>query len=151
MILRPKTLKIYNPERLLSMATAQAEIRFDAAAELLANTVKANLRTIIGKHSVGGDSYYYSKGVNRDVYGRGKNKGKWWTARSVGSLLYSVRIIKKNKLGGEPNIWVMVGNKKAYWAAMFEYATQAERGQPYWRPAISKSKPAMINIWEKGA
>jgi len=145
--LRPKTLKIYDPERLLSMATAQAEVRFDAAANILQNQIKNNLRSIIRAEHNRPVTKQSRPGSKYDV------SGVWWTVRDAGELLHSVRVVKQHKSNGEPSIWVMVGNKKAYWAAMFEYSkgnAKGYRGRPYWRPAIATSKPKMTEIWEKG-
>jgi len=141
------------------MATAQAEVRFDAAAMVLQNQIKNNLRSIINtatsrmRTRKNGSQYNARRFMSRDVYQSGDDAGKWWTARTAGNLLWSVRTVKQHKQNGEPSSWVMVGNKQAYYATMFEYSkgnAKGYRGRPYWRPAIATSKSKMVQIWEKG-
>jgi len=109
--------------------------RMNAAAEVLAENTRANLRSII-QHA-----------ISRPVYKTGKNANKWWTARTAGELLHSVRIVKQEN---SRNIWIMVGQRKAYYAVMFEAAADPSRGKAFFRPAILKSRSRMLSILKNG-
>ena len=117
--------------------------RMYAAGELLATKVRSNLDTII-KHQ-----------ISRPVYKTGEDKGKWWTARAAGEMLFSTRV--KTHPTRKHNVWVMCGQKKAYYALMFEYSTHTDpgskgyRGRPFFRPAVASSKSEMKAIIEGGA
>jgi len=136
-MLRAKTHIFWNPQAVNKMADKVASERMQAAATVLAEKTRSNLQAII-QHA-----------ISRPAYKRGKDAGKWWTARDAGELLRSVRIVQNVKAGVH-NIWVMVGQKKAYYATMFEYATRPGRGQKFFRPAIAASKAKMKSIIERG-
>ena len=130
----------WNPEISIKLATDVAMVRLEAAANYLAEKTRTNLDAIV-KHGPGSE---------RPVYKRGKYAGKWWTARNIGLLRHSIRVVRNPNRGSGLNIWVMVGNRQAYWATMFEKAADPSRGKKFFRPAIAASKPAMKAIFEKG-
>ena len=138
-----KTHTYWNPKVTVEQPTKIAGERLSQAAELLADKTRTNLRTII-QHQVSrpvyGDRRYRGK-VSKDA-------GKWWTARDAGELLKSVRVVKKED--NPLNVWVMVGQSKAYYSAMFEFASSVKRGKAFFRPAIASCRRKMINIIEKG-
>lgn len=149
MAFRPKTLIYWHPEQAMKLATELAVVRMNAAADLLANKVRSNLKTIIAKNG----NQHISRPEYKHKFVNGKwvdVQGPWWTARTAGELLYSVRVVKNANQQVNRDVWVMVGQKKAYYAAMFEYATKSGRGEPFWRPAIKSSRQKMISVFERG-
>lgn len=85
-------------------------------------------------------------GINRAVYQRGLAKGEKWTGREFGRLLKSVRVVeKKEKESGivlqhYKNIWIMAGNRLAYYADIFEFF------KPFMRPALNDSLSEIKSI-----
>lgn len=120
---------------------AEAQRRLMKAANILKDNVRSNLKAVIKNPN-----------YSRPVYKTGKYAGKWWTARDANELLNSVRIVQKNTdiERGHRNIWIMCGHSKAYWAAMFEFATDPKRGKKFFRPAIASSRPKMKSVLENG-
>lgn len=121
------------------MDEAMRRLRY--AGNVLATKVRDNLRAAIKNPN-----------YSRPPYKTGKYAGKWWTARDAGELLKSVRVTEKegdNKIGHR-NLWVMCGNSKAYWAAMYEYSQTPTRGKKFFRPAIASARNRMKSILENG-
>jgi streptomycin 6-kinase len=131
-------VEFWNPhiadEALKEVAMARA---LDAAY-LLKDRVVQRLRSEIGATG--------AKPINRGVYKRIYPKGKyhytgiWWTARRAGQLLESCRVVRRmkkdvsgNNIFEKDNIWVMVGNKAAYYAEIFEFK------RPFFRPTVDAS------------
>jgi hypothetical protein len=130
-----------------NVVMTEAMRRLQLAAEILKVSIKANLVAVIN-HAVsrpvykGG--YVDGKYVPGAVYA-----GKWWTARAAGELYRSVRVVTK-KDSPHRNVWVIVGNSKAYYSAMFEYATDPKRGRKFYRPALASSRSSMKSVIENG-
>ena len=121
----------------------EAMRRITLAANVLASKIESNLQAIISRRG--------SKDYTRPVYASGKHAGKWWTARDAGELLKSVRVVKKEEIDPKDrNIWVIVGNSKAYWAAIYEYATDPKKGGKFYRPALASARPIMKSVIENG-
>jgi len=132
--------------------------RLQAAGEILAAKIKSNLQSAINTATtrearIKTKSGFVTKTVpryqSRPPYKTGKYAGKWWTARDAGELLRSVRVVTK-KDSTHRNIWIIVGNSKAYYSAMFEYATDPKRGKKFYRPALASARPAMKSVIENG-
>jgi len=82
-------------------------------------------------------------GINRPVYKRGKNAGKFYTARQFGNLLHSLRVTEKKDRQGNPehqNVRVYAGNKMAFYGPIFEY------DKPFLRPAFYKMAAKLTSI-----
>jgi hypothetical protein len=115
----------WNPTLADERIMERAVEKLDEIAETMAREIR---KEIMSKGLVGT--------VSRPMYRSGPYAGKYWTARDAGSMLRSVRIVKKNENGNlrSHNVWIMVGNRKVYYAKMVEHYT------PFFRPAINRSK-----------
>lgn len=133
-----KTRIVWNPDVIMGEATEEGMRRLSLAAEVLKAKTEANLKAIIKNPT-----------YSRPVYQTGPYAGKYWTARIAGELLRSVRIVKSTSKSIR-NVWVMVGQRMAYYASMFEFATDPKRGKRFFRPAIAASKAKMKSIIERG-
>ena len=120
------------------LATKEAMRRLRLAGGILKRSIKANLVVAIK------DGTY-----SRPPYKSGPYAGKWWTARDAGELVRSVRVAEDAE-GVHNNILIICGNSKAYWATMYEFATNPKRGRKFFRPAISTSRSSMKAVLENG-
>lgn len=132
-------IKYHNPKLALGICTALAMRRIDAAAEILVSKIKDNSNLAIKNPT-----------YSRPMYKTGKYPNVWWTARDAVELKKSIRIVKKTHEDNPTNLRIYVGNKKAYWAAMFEYTATPKRGKRFIRPAIARSRAAMKAVIENG-
>ena len=121
-----------------NVVMAEAMRRLEVAGNVLATQIKSNLRAQIKNPN-----------YSRPPYKTGPYAGKWWTARDAGELLRSVRVVKKND-SIHRNIWIIVGNSKAYYSAIYEYATDPKRGKKFYRPALAASRSKMKSVIENG-
>jgi len=121
-----------------NVVMAEAMRRIEAAGNVLAEKIRSNLRSQIKNPN-----------YSRPPYKKGRYAGKWWTARDAGELLKSVRVVKKFD-SIHRNIWIVVGNSKAYYAAIYEYATDPQRGKKFYRPALASARPTMKSVIENG-
>jgi len=121
-----------------NVVMGEAMRRLELAGEILAKKIRANLQAQIKNPN-----------YSRPPYKTGPYAGKWWTARDAGELLRSVRVVKKND-SIHRNIWVIVGNSKAYYSAIYEYATDSKRGKKFYRPALAAARPSMKSVIENG-
>ncbi len=130
-----------NKEPANKIVMDQAQHRLNLAANILKDKVYSNLRSAIAKQ------------FNRPVYKTGKNTGIWWTARDAGEFLRSVRVVQRyeDTQMGIRNIRIIAGNKKAYWATMYEMTMNPARGaKPFFRPALRSVRNKMSSILENG-
>lgn len=116
----------------------EAMRRLEAAGEILAAQIRSNLRSQIKNPN-----------YSRPPYKTGKYAGKWWTARDAGELLRSVRVVTK-KDSTHRNVWIITGNSKAYYSAIYEYSTDPKRGKKFYRPALAASRSKMKSVIENG-
>jgi len=154
------------------VVTKEAMRRLELGANVLASKIEQNLIKVINladtrEAAVKTKSGLVTKTVrryqSRPIYRTNttnkdgsphkisKYAGKWWTARDAGELLRSVRVVKP--LTPDPkdrNIWVVVGNSKAYYAAIFEYSTDPNHGHKFYRPALASAKPRIKSVIENG-
>lgn len=77
--------------------------------------------------------------ISRPMYKTGKYAGQYWTARDAGALKKSIRVVTKYGGTGH-NVWIIAGNKKAYYAQIVEFYT------PFMRPALNRSKSKIRTI-----
>jgi hypothetical protein len=117
---------------------AEAMRRLQVAGEILAEKIRSNLRSQIKNPN-----------YSRPPYKTGRYAGKWWTARDAGELLKSVRTVTRND-SIHRNIWIICGNSKAYYSAIYEYATDPKRGKKFYRPALAASRSKMKSVIENG-
>lgn len=136
----------------------EAMRRLEMAGEVLASKIEQNLIAQINPADTrvakiktkNGYTYKTVKRYkSRPEYETGKYPNKWWTARDAGELLRSVRVVRKDD-STHRNVWVIVGNSKAYYSAMFEYATDPTRGKKFYRPALASSRSRMKSVIENG-
>lgn len=116
----------------------EAMRRLEMAGEVLAAKIRSNLQAQIKNPN-----------YSRPPYKTGKYAGKWWTARDAGELLRSVRVVTK-KDSTHRNVWIITGNSKAYYSAIYEYATDPTRGKKFYRPALASSRSKMKSVIENG-
>jgi hypothetical protein len=128
----------WNPELAKEIVTGQAMIRLRKAGNILKDQIKSNLTAAIKNPN-----------YSRPPYKTGPHAGKWWTARDAGELRKSVRVVEDFE-GVHDNILIICGNSKAYWAAMYEFATSPKRGKKFFRPALSSSRSKMKAVLENG-
>lgn len=121
-----------------NVVMGEAMRRLELAGNVLASKIRSNLQSQIKNPN-----------YSRPPYKTGKYAGKWWTARDAGELLRSVRVVTK-KDSAHRNVWVIVGNSKAYYSAMFEYSTDPSRGKKFYRPALASSRSRMKSVIENG-
>jgi len=141
-----------------NVVMAEAMRRIELAGNVLAAKIRSNLESAINKATtrearIKTKKGYVSRTVkryrSRPMYESGDYAGKWWTARDAGELLKSIRVVKKFD-SIHRNIWIVVGNSKAYYAAIFEYATDPKRGHKFYRPALASARPTMKSVIENG-
>lgn len=131
-----------------NVVMGEAMRRIEMAGHILASKIEQNLIAQIKDTN-------YSRPIYKGAYIKGKYvpggryAGKWWTARDAGELLRSVRVVTK-KDSTHRNVWVIVGNSKAYYSAMFEYSTDPSRGKKFYRPALASSRSRMKSVIENG-
>ena len=121
-----------------NVVMTEAMRRLELAGELLAAKIRSNLQSQIKNPS-----------YSRPPYKTGPYAGKWWTARDAGELLRSVRVVTK-KDSIHRNVWIIVGNSKAYYSAAYEYATDPKRGKKFYRSALASSRSKMKSVIENG-
>jgi hypothetical protein len=141
-----------------NVVMGEAMRRLEMAGHILASKIEQNLIAQINpadtriariKIKNGYTSRVVKRYRSRPAYVTGKYAGKWWTARDAGELLRSVRVVTK-KDSGHRNVWVIVGNSKAYYSAMFEYSIDPARGKKFYRPALASSRSKMKSVIENG-
>ncbi len=113
--------------------------RLNLAAELIKMRARLNLKRQIGLGK--------TTGISHGPYKTGKYAGQPWTARDFGSLLKTLRVVKKKEQGTligtvGRNIRVYAGNYLVWWAAIFEFY------RPYLRTALNASKAEIRSILE---
>jgi len=137
----------------------EAMKRIYRAGRVLRTAIKERLRSAVNKATTREAQIKRKKGMvtktvkryqSRPMYESGDYSGRWWTARDAGQLLDSVRVVFKQGDSKNRNVWVIVGNKKAYYAAIFEYATDPKRGHKFYRPALASARPTMKSVIENG-
>ncbi len=115
--------------------------RLEAAGNVIARNARKILQSKIGKGKTTGISH----GVYKRAYTKGKYHytGAYWTSREFGSLLKTIRVVRKY---GDPtqNVWVMAGNKKIYYAQIVEFY------MPFLRLALSGSKTEIKTTISQG-
>jgi len=121
-----------------NVVMVEAMRRLEAAGEVLAEKIRSTLRSQIKNPN-----------YSRPPYRSGPYAGKWWTARDAGELLRSVRVVTK-KDSIHRNVWIICGNSKAYYSAIYEYATSPLRGKKFYRPALASVRPRMKSVIENG-
>ena len=112
-------------------------VRLEQAAEIIRAEAKTILQSKINpKHP--------PYPVNRPPSG-----GKYWTERKAGSMVKTIRVVRKP---GVRNIWVMAGNSKTWWAIQMEYGHGDWKGgsRSFLRPALKKSIPKIKAMIENG-
>jgi hypothetical protein len=126
----------------------EAMRRITAAGEILASKIRSNLQAQIKNPNYSRPPYKGGYVNGKYVPGAGY-AGKWWTARDAGELLRSVRVVTK-KDSAHRNVWIICGNSKAYYSAIYEYATDPKRGKKFYRPALASARPLMKSVIENG-
>lgn len=111
-------IMFWNPTLAEEQIMRNAAERLDRVGQMMADEVRK--KTPVGT-------------VSRPIYQRGPYAGKYWTARDAGALKNSVRVTKQGD-GRYHNIWIMCGNRKAYYCKIIEYY------KPFFRPAINRAK-----------
>ena len=94
--------------------------------------------------------------ISRPMYKTGRYAGQKWTARDVGQLKKSIRIVERDKekygfelaqfktLGHYGNVRVYAGHYLAYYADIVEFYT------PFMRPALEATRSQVKGILEDG-
>jgi len=132
----------WNPQQFDGEFMNASMERLNLAAELIKMRARLNLRRQIGQGK--------TTGISHGPYKTGKYAGQPWTARDFGSLLKTLRVVKKKEQYGTligtvgKNIRVYAGNYLVWWAAIFEYY------RPYFRTALNESKAEIRSILENG-
>lgn len=115
--------------------------RLEAAGNVIARNARRILQSKIGKGKTTGISH----GVYKRAYTKGKYHytGKYWTSREFGSLLKTIRVVRKH---GDPtqDVWIMAGTKKIYYAQIVEFY------MPFLRPALRESKTEIKRTISQG-
>ena len=101
----------------------------EAVGEVIAKKARSNLQKQIGRGE--------TTGISHGVFKTGRYAGQPWTARAPGSLLKTIRAVMKK---GTNDVWIIAGNKKIYYARIFEFY------RPFMRPALNSSKAAAKRI-----
>lgn len=127
----------WSPEQVTAEIELEAMNRLELAAFEVADKARQTLKGLLNK-----------PGIVREIAKSGKYAGKAWTARIPGTLMKSIRVVR---LKGDPglNIRVYMGARKgdiltAYYAHMIERGTVKMRAKPCLRPALNRSKAAII-------
>lgn len=120
----------WNPNKFDEIFEDIAIDRLVNAAEFVAENVRTKLNSKIGTGK--------TTGISRPVYKSGPYAGQIWTKRDFGSLLNSVRVVRKRTKSlkaftRKRNVRVYCGNFLAYYARIFEYKN------PFMRPAYYQS------------
>jgi len=86
----------------------------------------------------------------RPVYGKGKDKGKIWTARDMDIMAKTIRVVRRDD---KKDVRLYVGNFKTWWAVQMEYGRGAWKGGPksFLRPAVAASRSRMQVVLESGS
>ena len=132
----------WNPSRFDGEFMNASMDRLEKAAEVIKAQAKSKLSSQIGRGK--------TTGISHGPYKTGKYAGEPWTARDFGSLLKTLRVVKKEEQYGAlmgtvgRNVRVYAGNYLVWWAKIFEYY------RPYLRPALNASKTEVRSILEKG-
>ena len=77
--------------------------------------------------------------TSRPMYSTGRYAGQYWTARDAGALKKSIRVVTKYGSTAH-NVWIIAGNKKAYYAQIVEFYT------PFMRAALNRSKTKIKTV-----
>jgi len=101
----------------------------EAVGDLIAKKARRNLQKQIGQGA--------TTGISHGVFKKGRYAGQKWTERAPGSLLKTIRAVMKK---GTNDVWIIAGNKKVYYARIFEFY------RPFMRPALNSSKAAAKRI-----
>jgi len=129
------TKMFWNPNLADHEIIGNAMKRLKKAGEAMADEVEKN--TPIGTES-------------RPMYKTGDYAGQYWTARDAGALRDSVRVTSNSN--GNPldwrsrNVWIMTGNRKAYYGKIIEFGVNGNKYQGFFRKAINRSKKKASKI-----
>lgn len=114
--------------------------------QVVAEKARGNLFKHIGKgqplhYGKRSKNYQPTSWISHGAYKTGKYSGEEWTARRFGSLVRSIRVVRKY---GDPemNVWVMAGNKVTYYASIVEHYT------PFLKPAMRGIRAEAKRIFE---
>lgn len=77
--------------------------------------------------------------VSRPVAKTGKYAGKAWTAREIGALKKTIRVVVKHDKNIR-NVRVYAGNHVVFYARHVERGTAKKAARPFLRPAVQQSK-----------
>jgi len=121
------------------------EIIRDAAKQILAGQIR------------GPRSMQETASYEHGPYKKGKYGGQFWTERSIGAMVKTIRVTTKKEDSGfgasvGRNVWIIAGNKKPWWAYQMEFGRGGWKGgrKSFLRPAINKSIPAIKSMLENG-
>ena len=137
-------IKAWHPEKYDHLILKEAMERLEECGEVVADAARNKLKANIQ----GGPNLKISRPVTKS----GDNPGAEWTARTPGSLLSTIRVVRKHgdldpselaELIGR-NVYVMAGTKKVYYARIYEFY------RPFMRPALEESKALMMSIMNRG-
>lgn len=124
----------WNPEeKIPEIARAGMEV-LEEACSIIVQDAKVNLVAALRGNN--------GKWKEHGPYKSGKYAGKSWTARYMGSMVKSIRLVKKHDPKSR-NIWIMAGNYNTWWAVQMEYGHGAWKGgrRSFFRSAIMGAMP----------
>lgn len=133
---------------------AEIKFNFEQYDGQLSNACMDRLRAAAGEIQLQAILKCHVGRTSRPVYKRGKNAGQPWTAREIGALRRTIRVVEKKdkQTIRDMNVRVYAGNFLTWYAIQVEYGRGMWRGGafPFMRPALSASKYRVQTIIESG-
>ena len=89
------------------------------------------------------------KSISGPINRPAQSATKYWTERKVGSMVKTIRVVRKDDVR---NIWIIAGNSKTWWATQMEFGRGDWKGKArsFLRPALKKSIPKIKSMIENG-
>ena len=127
------TKMFWNPNVAEHEIMGNAMKRLKKAGEAMADEVREN--TPVGT-------------VSRPMYKKGDYAGQYWTAKDAGALRDSVRVTSEEGSSDwrSRNVWIMTGNRKAYYGKIVEFGVNGNEYQGFFRKSINRSKKKASKI-----
>ena len=116
--------------------------RLEKAGRIIQTEAKSTLKSKINPKHPPYD-------ITRPEYKTGKAANKYWTARTAGNMIKTIRVVRKDDVR---NIWIIAGNSRDWWAIQMEFGHAGWKGgsRSFLRPALKKSIPKIKSMLLNG-